>query len=448
MFEDIDSISRSLKVQKPVLIRLKEITGSNFSNFIHQKTEELFWDSIDESLSFSESNELRKMQLECKTTSKNFDTGFLNPNLQDLFISFCEMNEKLPPILENSQPEAETNQETATKEDESDGVSVAITDDDITEYLQNSNQWKDINGMWVCNKQEFTFDSIKGMCIEFIKGGHTWEYCPVLSQTYNEAIKFIEGRNEDEDFSTVLKKMTEVKYITNADLKNDVEKVTGKKSGITLSQLRVPRALTDALRKLMQTMKKLNLENQDNEEEDQNADQKEEEHNEESLDQNQQQTSSWYKDRLQSLLDIASAPLPDKKPFEMNHSVINSRLGAIEPSFEQGSIAEMLFSTDNGVAASLPFSSSHATIPQVRKDTFIHDVVRKFVAQTLIDHNYKTTSISALELLSDYIVSHLDTISHDAAVKYKPSKTKYITPQKCVIQALLDNKYDMKKPSE
>ena len=458
MFEDLDSLSRQLKIKKNVLVRLKEISGPKFSNFSNIKSQELFWDAVDDNLSFSESNELHKMELEFATSSNSFDSSFLNASFQDLFLYNCKLNERVPSIIdfpqkqeENESGKKEDAEEGGEDEKEEDEEPITISEDDITEYLENSKQWTSNDEKWICNKQEFTVENLLKMCIAFIKGGHTWEYCAVLSQTYNEALEFMEARDEGEDFSNVLKKMTEVKYITNADLKNDVEKVTGKKSGISLSQLRVPRALTDSLRKLMQEMKKRNSENIQNQEEEEEEEEEEKKENVEPEKKEEEpkaevelkEPSHWYEDRLQTLLDIAAAPIPEKKQFELTPSIINSRVGAISPSFEQGSIAEMLFMSDTGCAATMPYNSTVAEIPSMPKPTFVQDATRKFVAQNLIEHNYNSTSITAIEVLTDIIVRELKEISLDSA-KYNHSKKKPLTPKESVKKALRDHKYDIK----
>ena len=96
MFEDLDSLSRQLKIKKNVLVRLKEISGPKFSNFSNIKSQELFWDAVDDNLSFSESNELHKMELEFATSSNSFDSSFLNASFQDLFLYNCKLNERVP----------------------------------------------------------------------------------------------------------------------------------------------------------------------------------------------------------------------------------------------------------------------------------------------------------------------------------------------------------------
>ena len=148
-----------------------------------------------------------------------------------------------------------------------------------------------------------------------------------------------------------------------------------------------------------------------------------------------------------TLLDIANSPIPDKKPFELTPSIINSRAGAITPSFEQGSIAEMLFMSDTGCAATIPYNSTIAEIPSTPKPTFVQDSTRKFVAQSLMELNYTSTSITAIEVLTDIIVTELKEIA-EVSAKYNHSKKKPLSPKKSVEKALRDLKYDIKGLSD
>ena len=407
MFEDSRSLKFSGKIQKQVFSRLSDFVGTKSGQFTSQKTPESFWDLVDETLPIEQSMELHRLQVQFPSQPKNFDCSFLSPSLEEFFFSFSGNNE-------NDEAKEER----------------PFADSDITGYLENSNQWKNVDDMWVCNKQEFTFDSLKGMCNEFVNGGNTWEYCPALSETYKEAFDFMNGREGDEDFSTVKKRMTELRYITNAELKNDIEKVTGKKSGISLTQLKVPRALTDSLRKLMQAMKKL-----------QASPEGEEEQGEEKVETHE---SRWHSDRLAPLLEIAAAPISEKKPFEMSPTVIASRSGVIDSTFESGSISEILFSNEDGNAASMPYSSSRAVIPKARKPSFVTDATRKFTAQILLENKYTKSSSAALEILTDILTTELENISRDSALKYHPETRAKVSPSSCVLKTLRDNKYNIK----
>ena len=278
------------------------------------------------------------------------------------------------------------------------------------------------------------------MCREYIKGGNPWEYCPYVYQTYQEAKRFLDSRAGGEDFGLILEKMQEFKYTTNIELKADIEKVTGKKSGLTLTTLKVPKGLTDSLRKMIESMK-----NADSNDDPRGADDDDERPKEEraELEESEPIASEWYTRRLQPLSEIATAPLHLKKPFELTPVVLSARLGTSEPHLQHGSIAEVLFMTESGVCAPMPYSSSRAEVPRARCPSFVRDAMRRYVAQSLAEIRYKETTVTALEIVTDIVFVELESICRDAASSFNKSHGK-ATPESCVLKALRNRQYSTK----
>ncbi|EAX87175.1 hypothetical protein TVAG_220610 [Trichomonas vaginalis G3] len=76
---------KSLGVQQCVLTKLKEFTQDEYENYINKKDLQSFWEGIDE-LPIEKAMELRRLQLEIPTSSKDFAGGFLSPSLQNFFL--------------------------------------------------------------------------------------------------------------------------------------------------------------------------------------------------------------------------------------------------------------------------------------------------------------------------------------------------------------------------
>lgn len=403
-----ESVSlKTLGVQQSVLTRLREIAADDYENFINKKDSQSFWDGIDESLPIEKAMELRRLQLEIPTTSKDFVGGFLTPSLQNFF-------------LINHKPSDHGN----TSDSKPKKV---LNNEDLIKFLEESQQWKrgEDPNIWICGKAEFSTESLFSICSKFVNNENPWEDCPSLSQTYNEAFEFLKSRPDSEDFTQVHRKMHELRYYTNTDLKTDIEKITGKNSGIKLSTLKEPRTLTDALRKMMNTVGSSDDGNQ-----------------EDSSDR-QSHIPEWYFPRLNPLVDSAAKPLNEQKPFKLTQSIISARAGISDSPFEQGSLAELLFTTDDGTVAPLPFSSTHAEIPKRKANSFAKDATRKYVAQVLLDMKYERASEAGVEILTDILLEQMRNVAMHAAAKTKGGKSSGKAAATAVMQTLRQKGYGL-----
>ncbi|EAY20208.1 hypothetical protein TVAG_021550 [Trichomonas vaginalis G3] len=374
---------KSLGVQQCVLTKLKEFTQDEYENYINKKDLQSFWEGIDE-LPIEKAMELRRLQLEIPTSSKDFAGGFLSPSLQNFF------------LLKHKIPEKSTSQVSKPKK--------VLNIDELIDFLKGSQQWKQSGENWLCGNAEFSTESLFSICTKFINDGNPWEDCPSLSQTYNEACEFLKSRPETEDFTQVHRKMHELRYYTHTDLKTDIEKITGKNSDLKLSTLKEPRTLTDTLRKMMNTVGS-------------SDDGSQEETNERQI-----HIPDWYIPRL-TPLESADCPISEQKPFKITQSIVSARAGISDSQFEQGSLSELLFTTDEGTIAPLPFTSTHAEIPPRKTNTFIRDSTRKYVAQILMDMKYEKASEAGVEILTDIILEQLRHIAQHAAAKTRSGKS-------------------------
>ena len=135
----------------------------------------------------------------------------------------------------------------------------------------------------------------------------------------------------------------------------------------------------------------------------------------------------WFEARLSSLCEEGFKPIQEQKNYALTPSILAARSGLYESSapssdFEQASLSELLFTNSfDGTVYPLPFTNATSDIPKNQSQNFVRNAVKKFVAQTLMDFKYKSSSTIALDILTDVVLYNLHEINYYSTVKYNSS---------------------------
>ena len=138
--------------------------------------------------------------------------------------------------------------------------------------------------------------------------------------------------------------------------------------------------------------------------------------------------TEWYDARLSSLCEEGLKPINEQKNYALTSSILASRSGLSSDSsaqssdFEQASLSEILFTNSfDGSVYPLPFTNATSDLPKNQNQDFVRYAVKKFVAQTLMDFKYKSSSAVALDILTDIVLYHLHEINYYSKLKYNSS---------------------------
>lgn len=395
----MESVAQQLDVQKQVLVRLKELSAISYNTITSNKDSQSFWEAVD-NLPIEQAMELHRLQLEIPTTCKDFEGDFLTPCLEEYYYAYCEENG----ITEQKVAKAENK---------------VLTKEVIIEILSKLKGWNDTeDDSWTCGKVSFTIDTLYQICEARLKGENVWEFYEPFKECYTEAIKFLNEQNKSEDeYQNIITRMNEFRYITANDLKNDIEKIVGKNSGVKLPPLKEPRSIADGLRKLTNEVAG-----------------KFEEDEEPETASDLRSTSEYARARVKALVDAAARPIERQRPFEVTGPVLAARAGSgpSEGVLEPGSLEELLFGSASGEIAPLPYSAAGAEIPSGPTPTFVRDATRRYTALLLSDLGFVEAPGTALEMLTDVVGEGLREIAANVALMTRPSQA----PKETVRQAI------------
>ena len=384
----MDSLAQQLDVQKQVLVRLKELSAISYNTLTSNKDNQSFWEAVD-NLPLEQAMELHRLQLEIPTTCKDFEGDFLSPCLEEYYYAYCEANGITEIKIE--KPEGRE-----------------LSSELIIETLGKTKGWNiNEDGTWITGRQSFSVDILLKMCEARMKGEKPWVFFEPFNSCYSEGLRFLtedKGKSEEE-CRHIIDKMKEFKYNTSNDLKADIEKLVGRSSGAKLPALKEPRTIGDGLRKLMSEVAACLGDEGCGSVELRGA-------------------SEYAKARVGALIEAAGRPVEKQRPLGAAGMALSARAGSgpSEGALEPGSLAELLFGSESGEVAPLPYSSAVAEVPSGPTPTFARDATRRYTAMLLGDLGFVEAPATALEMLTDVIGESLRDIATNVSLMARPNQ--------------------------
>lgn len=387
--EKIDKFAQDVSVKRQVILKLRELKYS-LPKFCKDKSNKKFWELVDE-LPKEHSHLLHKLDIIEPTIEKDFLGNFLSPDFENFHLCYC--SEHNIPINTGSvnHSKSELNEEL------------------ISSILENTQHWKfdEEANSWSLGKQTYTYEQLIEHCNSYLRGERPWTIYETLVPAYDMTENFLNESSIDENkLVNIKQKLHNLKYGKQTEIKNDVEKVAGKNTCPKLPNFSETKATLDSLRHLLVSVKDA-IENGPEEE---NTNKTE-----------QISFSPYYKVRLHSLLESTRKDL-ENIPFEVTPELLMTRCGKIDYKFEPGSLEELLFTSEDGQIAPMPYTTVSTDYPPGKSSTYIYNSIRKYVSYLLYISGYKTADLSCINVLTDYLKEELQMILRKSANIMKGNK--------------------------